>query len=231
MVLSKSKLVMAFFFFGALGFKSVFGEPAKEDGARNNNIVIEVAGILGSKVVLVIDKRQRVLNPGETAPEGVKVIDVDSEGATLEVDGERNYYTLGSSRVSTVFIKPEVVEELIYKDSHGMYRTGGYINGLPVNFLVDTGATTVAMNRNEARRLGVDYIVEGEPAYVKTASGVSEAYRVKLKTIAVGKIRFSNVDAMVVDSDSPEEVLLGMSFLGRLNVQHQNEVMSLQATF
>lgn len=222
---------MVFFVFGALSFNSVFAESAIEGDARKNNIMIEVAGILGSKVVLVIDKRQRVLNTGEIAPEGVKVIDVDSGGATLEVHGERNYYALGSSRVSTVFVEPEVVEELIYKDSNGMYRTGGYINGLPVNFLVDTGATTVALNRNEARRLGLDYIVEGEPAYVKTASGVSEAYRVKLKTIAVGKIKFSNVDAMVIDSDSPEEVLLGMSFLGRLNVQHQNEVMSLQATF
>src|SRR5690606_1037943 len=117
---------------------------------RENNIVIEVAGILGSKVVLMIGKRQRVLSIGETAPEGVKVIDIDDEGATLEIDGERDYYTMGSSRVSTVFTEPEVVEELIYKDSSGMYRTSGYINGLPVGFLVDTGATAVAMNRNEA---------------------------------------------------------------------------------
>jgi aspartyl protease family protein len=87
------------------------------------------------------------------------------------------------------------------------------------------------MNRNEARRLGIDYIVEGEPAYVQTASGVSEAYRVQLETIAVGKIKLNNIDAIVVEGDSPEEILLGMSFLGRLSVKHENEVMSLQATF
>ena len=222
---------MVFLMIAAVTITEVFAAQGVEDSAERNNIVIEVAGILGSKVVLMIDRRQRILTVGETSPEGVKVIGVDAEGATLEVDGEHDYYTLGSSRVSTLFAEPEVVEELIYRDNTGMYRTSGYINGLPVSFLVDTGATTVAMNRNEARRLGIDYIVEGEPAYVQTAAGVSEAYRVKLETIAVGKIKLSNIDAMVIESDSPEEVLLGMSFLGRLSVQHKNEVMSLQATF
>lgn len=225
------KLVMGFFMINVLVGTGAFAARAAEDSARENNIVIEVAGILGTKVVLMINKQQRIQAIGEITPEGVKVIDVDAEGATLEVHGERDYYTLGNSRVSTIFTEPEVVEERIYKDDSGMYRTSGFINGLPVSFLVDTGATAVAMNRNEARRLGIDYIVEGEPAYVQTASGVSEAYRVQLKTIAVGKIKLNNIDALVIEADSPAEVLLGMSFLGRLSVQHQNEVMSLQATF
>lgn len=222
---------MVFFMIIIMTGTGAFGAPdAEEDGARENRVVIEVAGILGAKVVLLINRQQRIQAAGDVTPEGVKVIDVDAEGATLEVDGERDYYALGSSRVSTVYTEPEVVEERIYKDESGMYRTSGFINGLPVHFLVDTGATTVAMNNSEARRLGIDYIVDGEPAYVQTASGVAAAHRVKLNTIAVGKIKLSNIDAMVIEGDSPTEVLLGMSFLGRLQVKHQNEVMSLEAT-
>lgn len=225
------KLVMVFFTVIASYGTGAFGAPAAEGSTKENKIVIEVAGILGAKVVLLINRQQRIQSAGETTPEGVKVIDVDAEGATLEVNGEREYYTLGSSSVSTVYTEPEVVEERIYKDNSGMYRTSGFINGRPVSFLVDTGATAVAMSGNEARRLGIDYIVDGEPAYVQTASGVSEAHRVQLKTIAVGQIKLSNVDAVVIEGDSPTEILLGMSFLGRLSVKHQNEVMSLEATF
>lgn len=235
MVLSKNRLVMVFFMVIVATGTGAFAAPdAQPDtqgaGARENKVVIEVAGILGAKVVLLINKQQRIQTAGDVTPEGVKVIDVDDDGATLEVDGQRDYYALGSSRISTVYTKPEVVEERIYKDETGMYRTSGFINGLPVQFLVDTGATSVAMNDGEARRLGIDYIADGEPAYVQTASGVAAAHRVKLKTIAVGKIKLSNIDAMVIEGDSLSEVLLGMSFLGRLQVKHENQVMSLEAT-
>lgn len=217
---------MGFFLVNVLTFV-VQAQPE----AEKKDVLVAVAGILGAKVVLMINGQQRVQAVGSTTPEGITVVDVDSDGAMLKIDGKQEYYVLGGSRVSTTYKEPEIVEERIYKDGSGMYRTTGFINGLPVDFLVDTGATSVAMNNKEARRLGIDYFVDGEPAYVQTASGVTEAYRVKLKTIAVGQIKFSNIDAVVIDGDSPTVVLLGMSFLGRLSVKHKNEVMSLEATF
>ena len=189
---------------------------------------IQVSGILGKKVIVVVDGKQHIIEVGKTTPEGIKVNKIDGDGAELEIEGQSEYFPLGSSRVSTTYIEPSTIEERVYKDTRGMFRTVGTINGLPVNFLVDTGATAVALNRNEAKRLGIDYLVNGDEVYAGTASGVTKAYKVKLASITVGKIKMTNIDAMVIDSDSPLETLLGMTFLGKLNIQHTSEVMVLE---
>jgi len=57
----------------------------------------------------------------------------------------------------------------IWPTSNGMYLVNGTINGFTVRFLVDTGATAIAMNRNDARRLGIDFRVRDKPSQVSTA--------------------------------------------------------------
>ena len=105
------------------------------------------------------------------------------------------------------------------------------INGLPVGFLVDTGASSVAMNAGEARRLGIDFRVDGDSTYVSTASGVARAYRVRLDRVKVGAIELRNVEALVVDGSSPTEVLLGMSFLQRLELMNQGDHLTLRRKY
>ena len=189
---------------------------------------IQLQGLFGGKAVVSIDGQRRIIAVGETSPEGVKLIAVDSQQATLEIDGKQANYTLGSS-ISLNFTKAKSVQEKIFADDRGMFRSVGSINGQSVRFLVDTGATTVAMNTTQARRLGVRYKTEGEVSSASTASGFVKAYRVRLKSVSLGKIKRRNVEAMVIDGQHPGPILLGMSFLGDLKVEKTGNVLLLKS--
>jgi aspartyl protease family protein len=188
---------------------------------------LEVQGLFANKAVLMIDGNRHVLAVGETSPEGVRVIAANSKSATLEVDGKQQQYLLGNT-ITTSYAKPETVKEQIFADQNGMFLTYGSINGHSVRFIVDTGATSIAMNANDARRLGIQYRLDGIPARTSTASGVARGWRVKLRSVKVGRLKQSNVEAMVIDGAHPTEVLLGMTFLDRLKVQKENGVMVLE---
>lgn len=188
---------------------------------------IEVQALFSNKVVVTIDDKRRVLVVGDTSPEGVKVVSANSSGAVLEVDGQQKQYNLGYSAVSTTFKKRKSQKETIFINSGGMYMTFGNINGRTVRFLVDTGASAISMNTEQAKHLGIRYDKIGIPAGVSTASGYVDAYRVRLKSVSVGNITEKNVEAVVIDGNHPGPILLGMTFLGRLSVEHGGNSMTL----
>ena len=187
---------------------------------------LEVQGLFSNKAVLMVDGKRHVIAVGETSPEGVKVISANSRGAVLEVDGKQEQYNLGSS-VSTTFAKRKSQKETIFINSGGMYMTFGNINGRTVRFLVDTGASAISMNTEQAKKLGIRYDKIGAPSGVSTASGFVDAYRVRLKSVSVGRITETNVEAFVIDGNHPGPILLGMTFLGRLSVEHSGNSMTL----
>lgn len=191
---------------------------------------IRVVGLFKDRAVISIDGRQRVLRIGETSPEGVRLLSADSESAVLEVDGREIHGTL-DGRVSARNRSPELQSVQIMRNSDGMYTTVGSINGLPVAFLVDTGATQVAMNAAAARRLGIDYRVVGVPAAVTTASQVERAWAVTLDSVKVGNILLENVAGIVLEGSQPSRVLLGMSYLGRLEITNDGQLMTLRKKY
>ena len=107
----------------------------------------------------------------------------------------------------------------------------GSINGQSVQFLVDTGANAVAMNELDARKLGLQYRIDGQESQVVTASGVSKSWTVKLDSVKVGEIQVANVDAVVVQGGFPTQVLLGMSYLNSVRMQEQNSTLMLEKKF
>ena len=192
---------------------------------------ITVIGLFKDRVVLSIDGKQRLLRSGQTSPEGVTLVSADSNSAVLEIDGQRSRYRLGS-QIGTSFAPPRKQPAVrVWPTSQGMYAVIGSINGYPVNFLIDTGATLVAMSRREAKRLGIDYLVSGDPARVTTASGRVNAYHLVLDRVKVGDIVLNQVEAAVLDSDYPTEVLLGMSFLKRLDMRREGSLLELRRKY
>ena len=187
---------------------------------------LEVQGLFSNKAVLSVDGKRHIVAVGKTSPEGVKVVSVNRSGAVLDVDGEQKQYDLGAA-ISTSFEKRKAQKETIYVNSAGMYMTFGNINGRSARFLVDTGASVIAMNTEQAKKFGIRYDKDGIPAGVSTASGYEKAYRVRLKSVTVGGITETNVDAMVIDGNHPGPILLGMTFLGRLSVEHSGNAMTL----
>jgi aspartyl protease family protein len=188
---------------------------------------VEVQALFGGKAIVMIDGQRRMLSIGETSPEGIKLIDANSKHAVLEVDGESKSYKPGGS-ISLSYAKPDLLEEKIYADDRNMFHSVGTINGRTVRFLVDTGATTVAMNKSQAKQLGLDYRMTGERVIVSTASENVNGYRVRLRSVSLGKIKLRNVDAMVIDGHHPGPILLGMSFLGKLSVEKAGGVMKIR---
>ena len=189
---------------------------------------VQVLGLFKDRAVIQIGTQQRLLRAGQTSPEGVTLISASPREAVLEGAGERGTYALGS-RISTEFASAEDRGPTVqlWPGADGMYTTTGTINGLPVTFLVDTGATKVAMNANMAKRLGIDYRVVGKPSMAATASGVIQSYDVVLQRVTVGEIELSGIEAGVIDGPHPQEVLLGMSFLERLDMSRKGKLLEL----
>ena len=189
---------------------------------------IKVMGLFSNMAIIKVDGQQHKLRKGESTPQGIKLISADSDSAIFLVNGKKQTLSLGSSSsISTSFVKREKTEARIMR-RHGMYSVSGSVNKQPVNFLVDTGATRVAMNRDTAKKLGIDFRYKGTPSWANTANGRVKTYRVKLDSVRVGEIELTNVQGAVLDGSSPREILLGMSFLNRVEMQREGELLVLR---
>lgn len=192
---------------------------------------IVVNGLFKDKAIVTIDGKQRVLKKGKTSPEGALLIESNSKEAIIEVDGQQQTYKLGS-QIGGNFSAPTEGKKLILApDSAGMYNVSGSINGSHVSFVVDTGATLVSMNSNVAKKLGIDYKLVGKEGQSYTASGKSKIYIINLKKVKVGDIELRNVKGAVHEGDFPVITLLGMSFLGQLDMKREGRIMELQKKY
>ncbi len=190
---------------------------------------LRVVALFSDKAMVEIDGKNRLLKKGRVSPEGVLLISADAKGVVLEIDGVRETYELGR-HVSASYSKPEVQEARIWRDTRGSYTTVGTINGRTVNMLVDTGASAVAMSEIEARRLAIPYLLKGKVIRVSTASsGSVKGYSVLLDRVQVGDILLRNVPGTVIEGSSPRDVLLGMTFLGRLQMENSGNMLLLKS--
>ena len=189
---------------------------------------VELQGVLGSKAILNIDGKRRMLASGQTSPEGVLLKSVDLDSAMIDVAGEVQRIELGSRVTRGGYTQSASSVARIYSDSRGMYTAIGSINGFPVRMLLDTGATYVGLDAATARRMGLNYRLRGVPTTVSTANGNVRAYEVMLDNVGVGEISIDNVEAFVVDGAGLEVPLLGMSFLRRLEVRTEQGTMTLR---
>jgi len=188
---------------------------------------ISLQALFKDAAIVVIDGKRRVLKRGEPSPEGVqlKATDTHEETATLVVDGKEQTIRLGTV-VSSFTRSSDKGKVTLYPNGQHYYADGA-INGVPVRFVVDTGATTIAMNSREARRIGIDYKRLGTAGVASTAGGLVRSYAVKLQRVELGDIVLFNVDAGVVEGSFPRDILLGMSFLGQLDMQQYVDRMEL----
>lgn len=190
---------------------------------------IEVQALMPGMVVLNVNQQRVTLKQGEANDQGLRLISADTAAAVIEVNGVAQRYTMGSA-VSTQFIQPRQLTEQIMADDRGMFRAHGSINGQSVRFLVDTGASSVALSASDARRLGIQYRLDGVPVTANTASGLAKGWRVRLNTVRLGQLLEKNVEAVVVDGDHPSQVLLGMTFLKRMRVDKDGDRMQITQT-
>lgn len=188
---------------------------------------IRASMLAQGSAVLEIDGKSRFLKAGARSPEGVLLVSASQQGAVIEWEGTQRTLTL-NKLISTQFNPAQKAEVRIATSRGGHYVTPGRINGVPVTFMIDTGATTVAMNYLEAEKLGIDYRA-GQAITVNTANGLAKAYRVTLNRVSVGDIELHQVPAAVSTTTSPTVILLGNSYLGKVDMRVEEGVLLLQA--
>ncbi len=149
---------------------------------------------------------------------GVTVISVERDRAVVETEGKRKVLIRGQGSFNASAGAGKRESVTLTAGFGGHYAAEAEVNGSPVRFLVDTGATMVALPGGDAQRLGINYR-DGPAGMVQTASGTALVYRIKLDVIRVGAIELNNVDAVVIEKGL-QTALLGMSFLNRVEMRH-----------
>ena len=119
--------------------------------------------------------------------------------------------------------------ERLRADARGHYVGDFRLNRHRVRAVVDTGATLIALNRTEARRAGIHVASKDFVYQVSTANGATRAARAIIDEVRIGSIKIRNVEAMILDDDSLDIVLIGMSFLNRLRkFEHSGRTLVLK---
>lgn len=190
---------------------------------------VGLVGIFPGKALLTINGgAPRTVAVGGKTTDGVKVLAAGGDTATIEVDGKKRVLRIGQN-VTVRATAGGRATTVLTADGRGHFLTTGSINGASMRFLVDTGASTVAMGASDARRAGVDP-TRGEKGFAQTANGVAEVSRVRLHSVRVGDIVLNDVEATVHSQDMPM-VLLGMSFLNRMEMQRNGDTMTLRKNY
>jgi aspartyl protease family protein len=186
---------------------------------------VGLAGLFPGKVLLTIDGgAPRIVAVGAKTREGIKVIATEGDTATFEIDGKRRVLRVGQN-VAEQASETGPAKVILTADAQGHFYTTGYINGKSVRFVVDTGATLIALGADDARRIGLDPD-KGTPALTSTANGQIKVSLVRLDSVRVGEVVLHNVEAAVHPNALPV-VLLGMSFLNRMEMRRSAGTLTL----
>lgn len=189
---------------------------------------VALAGMLGNKALLVVNGAPpKTVAPGETHM-NVKVISASGEQAVLELNGKRHTLRVGDAPVSVGAGSGgggKGNRIVLTAGSGGHFTTAGQINGRAVQFVVDTGATSIAMSAGDADRAGIAY-KDGQAVQLSTANGVVVGRRIKLASVRVGDVEVYDIDAVVIPQPMTY-MLLGNSFLTRFQMLRENEQMIL----
>jgi len=190
---------------------------------------VGVVGLFPGKAVLVIDGGAPRTVPVGANVGGVRLLAVDQDGATVDIGGKRSRLAIGQHAHSGGGDGGGAQSTSLTADGRGHFITTGTVNGATVRFMVDTGATAVALGASDARRANVS-LANARPVMVQTANGVTQAWLVTLGNVRVGELSLSEVDGIVHQHDMPM-ALLGMSFLNRMEMKRDGQTMTLRKRY
>jgi aspartyl protease family protein len=187
---------------------------------------VSYSGSMGERALLVIDGTPSTLAAG-ASKSGVKLVSMNPNTAVIEVGGKRQTLTLGGSPVNLAGADSEGGGDRIIMTAGpgGHFMPTGSINGRSVQFMVDTGATTIAMSEADADRIGLKY-KEGKRFISGTANGDVIGHTATLNVVRIGDVQVYNVQAAILPQPMPF-ILLGNSYLTRFQMKRENDRMTL----
>ncbi len=192
---------------------------------------LNVVGLFSNKAVVAINgSAPQTISAGQTKS-GVKLISASSDSATFLVEGKQQTLRMGQAASIAVSNAPQNNALVsLYADQAGHFFGSLSINGASLKYVVDTGATTVALNSGDAKFAKIDY-EKGERITMQTANGDVSAYLVKISTLKIGTIILNNVVATVNEGGSPPVVLLGMTALTHMSMKNENSILTLRKKY
>jgi aspartyl protease family protein len=187
---------------------------------------VAFSGMLGDKALLIIDGQAKGVAAGSTV-QGVKLVRIDGAQATIEVNGKTQILRLGGTAVvaGDTGGGGNGARIVLPVGSGGHYTGLASINGHPVPFVVDTGATMVSMGLDIATQIGLD-LRNSDAGGAMTANGAVAVRTLTLPKVTVGDVTVYNVQAMVVPQPMPM-VLLGNSFLSHFQMHSESSSLVL----
>lgn len=187
---------------------------------------VAMTGVLGSKALLIINGGAPKALSANESHQGVRVVHVQGDSATIEMQGQRQTLRMGDSPVSVGKGLPGGRKVVLRADNRGHFRENGFINNKSMQYMVDTGASVIGIGQSDAERMGLDF-QKGTVVTVRTANGNTQGWRIKLDIVRVGGITVYGIDAVVSPQPMPY-VLLGNSFLSQLHMTRQGNEMVLE---
>lgn len=201
-------------------------------GAACAQTSVTISGVMGDKALVSVNGGPpRVVRPGESV-DGVRIVGVGSQGVEIVLDGRRHVLAIGhgvrapSGNAVADGATASGGRVVLTADGRGHFSTTGTVNGLPVRFMVDTGASLVSLPSSVARQAGVN-LSDANPVVINTANGRARAQRVVINSLKLGQISANLVEALVVEDTALSQPLLGMSFLNRTNMLREGDTLVL----
>ena len=191
---------------------------------------VALIGVIGDKaaVVALNGGEPKTIRLGQTWS-GIKVVAVEKTQATIEFEGKQRVLQLGQHYRGAAASDGRQTVTLA-ADPRGHFFADAIVNGQPMRFVVDTGASVVVLLAADAQRMGIDWR-KGRQAMMQTANGPTTGYLVKLQSVRVGGIELQNIDGVVIEQGLGAFGLLGMSFLNRVEMRREGEKMELIRRF
>jgi aspartyl protease family protein len=189
---------------------------------------VGLAGVMGSKAMLMINGSEPQSVAVGQSLDGVKVVSVQGDQVVVEIGGRKRPLRVGQHAIGAAAADGSG-KVIMTADNQGHFYTTGTVNGVSVRFLVDTGATMISLGASDARRIGLDFN-RGQKGMTQTANGQSVVSKIQLDTVRIGDVSLHNVDALIHQTEMPM-ALLGMSFLNRMEMQRDGSTMTLKKRF
>jgi aspartyl protease family protein len=188
---------------------------------------VTLNGHIGTqRALLVIDGEPHTVAVGATV-RGVRLLSLSATQAEIEVGTARRTLAIGAGPVrANTGAASNGNAIVLTAGSNGHFRTTGQINGKSIEFMVDTGASSVVISQADADRLGLDY-KNAPVGMASTANGVAPFRLITLSAVRIGDVEIANVEAAVIPAPM-RGALLGNSFLMRFQMKRENDVMRLE---
>ena len=191
---------------------------------------VTVVGLFPGKAVVIINGAQpRTIAVGQKQAEGVTLLSTASNIAVFDIEGKRTTLDLGEHFATPGSGGNAGNTVKLSADTLGHFWTMGQINGRSVRFLIDTGATSVALPASAARNMGIDF-TKGHRGFSNTAGGAVPVWRISLDAVTIGEMTLYGIEASVFETGL-DVALLGMSFLNRLEMRRDGSQMTLTKKF